>query len=73
MGMGGGMDKMAGGESMLISESTTLATQQEESSIPKEPSVEGRIEQIKSLLDWLYEVKDTMDEETWLNLTTSLE
>ena len=38
--------------------------------IPSEPSAS---EQIKELLDWLYEIKDDIDEETWLNLTTALE
>jgi len=70
MGMGGGMGRMTGGESMLISET---AAEQQVSETQSEPSVAERIEQIKYLLDWLYEVRDTMDEEIWLNLVTSLE
>ena len=69
MGMGGGMDKMISAESMLISEPAS----EQISKTPSEPSVEEQIGQIKYLLDWLYEVKDTMDEEIWLNLVTSLE
>jgi len=69
MGMGGGMDKMASGESMLISEPAA----EQISKTPSEPSASEHIEQIKELLDWLYEVRKTMDEEAWLNLTTSLE
>ena len=74
--MGGGMDGLAGGESMLISETAPLAptaAQKEASKIPSEPSIEEQIEQIKELLDWLYEVKDTIDEKTWLSLVTGLE
>ena len=69
MGAGGGMDKMAGGESMLISEPAA----EQISKTPSEPSVEEQIEQIEYLLDWLYEVKDTMDEKIWLSLVTGLE
>jgi len=73
----------ASGESMpalsgvegLMAEDELLSptTQKEESSLPAEPSVEGQIEQIKSLLDWLYEIAGEVDEETWLSLTTTLE
>ena len=63
----GGMGKMA--ESTPL----TLATQQKPSSIPKEPSIEEQIEQIKSILDWLSEIKDEVDEDTWLSLTATLE
>jgi len=64
-----------GGESMLMAKAGSLspATQKEESSLPKEPSVEEQIEQIKELLDWLYEIKDETDEDTWLGLTGTLE
>jgi len=44
-----------------------------ESSTPSEPSVEEQIEQIKEILDWLYEVRDEVDEDTWLDLTGTLE
>jgi len=44
-----------------------------ESSSPSEPSAEEQIEQIKELLDWLYEVRDEIDEDTWLHLTATLE
>jgi hypothetical protein len=68
---------MMGGGSILMAETPTAplaaATQQESSTIPAEPSVEEQIEQIKYLLDWLYEVRETMDEDAWLNLTASLE
>ena len=75
MMMGGGMDKMDGAESMLISETPTAKTSAEQqiSKAPSEPDVAEQIEQIKELLDWLYEVADTMDKEIWLNLVTSLE
>ena len=69
MGMGGGMGRMMGAESMLISEPAA----EQISKTPSEPSVEEQIEQIKELLDWLYEIKDETDEETWLSLVTSLE
>ena len=67
---------MMGAESMLTSETTTLtpaAGQISKSQPQAEPSVEEHIEQIKELLDWLYEVKDTIDEKTWLSLVTGLE
>jgi len=70
MGMGGG------GESILIAQAELLSpttTQEEASSKPSEPSIEEQIEQIKYLLEWLYEVKDEIDEDIWLNLTSSLE
>ena len=70
MGMGGGMGRMAGAESMLINEP---AAEQQVSETQPEPSVEEQIEQIKELLDWLYESKDQVDEDTWLSLTGSLE
>jgi len=73
MGMGGGM---AGAESMVISEPAPLAptaAQKEASEMPAEQSVEKQIEQIKQSLNWLYEVRETIDEETWLSLTGSLE
>jgi len=77
MMMGGGMDGLAGAESMLISPTAPLApaAQQQASEIEAqpEPSVAEQIEQIKYLLDWLYEVRDTMAEEIWLSLVTSLE
>ena len=61
---------------MIMAETATFApaaAQKEASEMPAEPSVAERIEQIKQSLDWLYEVKDTINEKTWLNLTTSLE
>ena len=64
---------MGGGESMLTSETTTLTPTTQISKAQAEPSVEEQIEQIKELLDWLYEVRETMDEDVWLSLTTSLE
>jgi len=72
MGMGGGMGRMMGGESMLISEP---AAEQQVSEIEAqpEPSIEEQIEQIKHFLDWLNEIKDEIDEDIWLNLTASLE
>ena len=76
MGMGEGMGKMMGAESMLTSETTmpSLTTQQISEAQPQaEPTIEEQIKQIKYLLDWLYEVKDTIDEKTWLSLVTSLE
>ena len=73
MGMGSGMDKMAGGESMLISETSPLTPATQISKPLAEPTIAEQIEQIKYFLDWLYEVRDTMDEETWINLVTSLE
>jgi len=66
IGMGGGMDGMAGAESMLISEP---AAEQQVSETQSEPSVAEQIEHIKSFLDWFYEVKDQIDEEIWLDLT----
>lgn len=39
-----------------------------------EPSVDERIEQIKELLDWLYEIEDQIkDKDAWLGIVTSLE
>jgi len=70
MGMGGGMGRMMGGESMLISEP---AAEQQVSETQPEPSVTEQIEHIKSFLDWFYEVKDQIDEEIWLDLTGGLE
>jgi methyl coenzyme M reductase subunit C len=60
---------------MLMSETAPLipSTQQEASSIPAEPTEEEQIEQIKLNMDWLNEIKDHIDEDIWLNLTTSLE
>jgi hypothetical protein len=72
MGMGGGMDKMAG-ESMLLGETSMIDTAQQASEIAAEPTASEQIEQIKLNLDWLEEVKDQVDEDIWLNLTTSLE
>jgi len=78
MSMGGGesMPALSGVEGMLMAEAELLSpttTQKEESSKPSEPSIEEQIEQIKELLDWLYEIKDEVDEDTWLSLTTTLE
>jgi len=75
MGMAsGGMGKMmgAGGESMILAETSMIETAQA-SEIPAEPTVEEQIKQIKELLDWLDEIKDEIDEDIWLNLSTSLE
>ena len=73
--MGGGMAKMMGAESMLIDPIAPLASfrLQQTTAIPAEPGVDEQIQQIKKLLDWLYEIKDEVDEETWLSLVTSLE
>jgi DNA-binding beta-propeller fold protein YncE len=69
MGMGGGMGKMAGGESMLMVEQKTESQQSY-----SEPSVEEQIEQIKQNIAFLYEVKDQVDdEEACLGMITSLE
>jgi len=79
MGTGGGMDGMADGESMLISDTDSLSptelqqASEIEAQPQAEPRVAERIEQIKELLDWLYEIKDEIDEDTWLNLTSTLE
>jgi len=74
MGAGGGMGSMSGAESMSMSEDSTQQQASETEAQPESgPSVAEQIEQIKELLDWLYEVADTMDEEIWLNLVTSLE
>ena len=75
MGMGGGMGRMMGAKSVLISETATAkaATQQQISKTSPEPSVTEQIEQIKKILDWLLEIKDEVDEDTWLSLTTTLE
>ncbi|HIJ67204.1 MAG TPA: right-handed parallel beta-helix repeat-containing protein, partial [Planctomycetes bacterium] len=62
----------AGGESMILAETSMIETAQA-SYTPAEPSIEEQIEQIKYILDWLYEIKDQIDEDIWLNLTTSLE
>jgi len=61
---------MGGGESMLIS---APAAEQQVSETQSELSVSEQIEQIKYLLDWLYEIKDQIDEDTWLGFVTSLE
>jgi uncharacterized repeat protein (TIGR01451 family) len=73
MMMGSGMGRMAGGESMLISE--PAAEQQVSETQPQtEPSVEEQIEQIKQSLACLYEIKDQVDdEEALLGMVTSLE
>jgi hypothetical protein len=75
MGAGSGMNELAGSESILISETPTAKTSAEQqiSEAPSEPSVAEQIEQIKELLDWLYETKDDIDEDTWLDLTGTLE
>ena len=74
MGAGGGMNKMMGTESMLTSETTTLSAQHVSKTLPKaEPTIEEQIEQIEYFLDWLYEIKDEVDEDTWLSLVNSLE
>jgi len=80
MGMGGGMGKMAGGESMLISETATAkaATQQQisEAQPQDEPSVEEQIAQAKRSLNfWLREdVREGMeDKDLWLRIVTDLE
>jgi len=66
MGMGGGMGRMMGGESMLISEP---AAEQQVSKTQPEPSVAEQIEIVKYLLDRL--INDEFYEDTWLNLVTS--
>ena len=70
MMMGAGMGRMAGGESMLISAPAT----EQISKTPSEPSIEKQIEQIKQSIDFLYEVKDQVeDKEACLGMVTSLE
>ena len=64
---------MGAGESMLLGETAMIDTAAQASEAPPELSVEEQIEQIKYFLDWLYEIKDQVDEDTWLNLTASLE
>jgi hypothetical protein len=44
-----------------------------QSAKPAEPTAEEQIEQIELNLDWLNEIKDQIDGDIWLNLTTSLE
>jgi len=61
------------GSSVLMAGPEPAAIQQDESSIPSEPTVEEQIEQLEILLDWLDEIKDEIDEDIWLNLSTSLE
>ena len=73
MGMGGGMDKMMGGESMLISEP---AAEQQVSETPSEPSVAERIEMAKRCLQFWYreDVREGIkDKDAWLRVVTSLE
>jgi len=67
------MDKTAGGELMLMGETAMVDTTAQISKTQPEPSVAEQIEQIREILNWLYEVRDTMDEEIWLNLVASLE
>ena len=67
------MEMMMGagaGESMLLAETAPVEAAAQSQ---VEPSVSEQIEQIKYFLDWLYEIKDQVDEDTWLNLTASLE
>jgi len=75
MGAGGSMGRMMGAEFMLMAEIPTAKTpaEQQISEAPSEPDVAEQIEQIKYFLDWLSEIKDEIDEDTWLNLTGSLE
>jgi len=67
------MEMMMGagaGESMLLAETAPVEAAAQSQ---VEPSVEEQIEQIEYFLDWLYEIKDQVDEDTWLNLTAGLE
>jgi len=80
MGMGGGMGRMMGMESVLISATATAkaATQQQisEAQPQDEPSVEEQIAQAKRSLNfWLREdVREGMeDKELWLRIVTDLE
>ena len=70
MGAGGGMDGMAAGELILMGETAPVEAAAQSQ---VEPSASEQIEQIKYFLDWLYEIRDQVDEDTWLNLTASLE
>jgi len=72
----GGMAEMDGGESISALpgvEGLLAETSAQASSIPSEPTTEEQIEQLEILLDWLDEIKDEIDEDIWLNLSTSLE
>ena len=73
MGAGGGMDGMAGAESMLISEP---AAEQQVSETQPEPSVDEQIEMVKECLEFWYrqDVREGIeDEDAWLRVVTSLE
>ena len=71
MGAGGDMGKMmGGGELMLINPTAPIEAAAQSQA---ELSVAEQIEQIKYFLDWLSEIKDEIDEDTWLNLAGSLE
>jgi len=73
MGMGGGMGKMAGAESMLISEP---AAEQQVSETQPEPSVAEQIEIVKRCLEFWYrqDVREGIeDEDAWLRMVTILE
>jgi len=63
----------AGGDSMILAETTMIETSAQASETLAKPTVEEQIKQIKELLDWLDEIKDEIDEATWLNLSGSLE
>jgi hypothetical protein len=70
MGMGGGTDGLAGGESMLISAPAT----EQISKTPSEPSIEEQIEQIKQSIDFLYEIKDQVEDKgACIGIANSLE
>jgi hypothetical protein len=75
MGGGGDMDGMSDAESIPMGEdSTQQQTSETEPQPQSEPSIEEQIEQIKYLLDWLYEVKDQVeDKDACIGIVTSLE
>ncbi|MHC5061887.1 MAG: hypothetical protein ACYTFK_12485 [Planctomycetota bacterium] len=74
---GGGMAGMSGAESMQMAGVVPFTSGsfglQEATVIPAEPSIAEQIEDVEYFLDWLDEIKDEIDEGTWLNLSNSLE
>ena len=74
LGNTGYPDLNNGGESMLMAKTATVKSVEPSEVQPEaEPSVAEQSEQIKELLDWLYEIKEEIDEDAWLNLVTGLE
>ena len=72
MAVGGGMGRMMGGESMLISEPAA----EQISKTPSEPSVAEQIKMVKECLEFWYreDVREGIeDKDIWLKVVTSLE